>query len=269
LREPPKEGGGAMRAFIVIAVLGVIALTGGLYFGGGLPTFASAPPAQQEVAATTPLTDESGEPASAEEIAGVPLSETTVPAQTRRQEIAARTETQRPTPTPQTEDDAPPPAPVTSWSNNGQGGPVSLRPGDTTPPSGTNTTTAPANPPPVQLAATQPAAQPATTRATPPPAPPRGTVVWAQRPSARRISELYPSRALREGVGGRAELSCTVRSNQTLACNVASESPAGLGFGQAALTASSSYRASPSLSDGASSTGAPARIVVQFQAPAQ
>jgi protein TonB len=117
----------------------------------------------------------------------------------------------------------------------------------------------------VQIASTQPAStQPATTRAAP-----RGQVVWAQRPSARRISELYPSRALREGVGGRVELSCSVRSNQSLACSVANESPAGLGFGQAALNASSSYRASPSLSDGSASTGSQARIVVQFQAPSQ
>jgi protein TonB len=70
-------------------------------------------------------------------------------------------------------------------------------------------------------------------------------------------------------MGGRVELNCSVRSNQTLSCNVASESPAGLGFGQAALSVAQSYRASPGLSDGSSSTGAEARIVVQFQAPSQ
>jgi protein TonB len=119
----------------------------------------------------------------------------------------------------------------------------------------------------VQIASTQPASTPTTSRATPPPA--RGAVVWAQRPSARRISELYPDRALRQGVGGRVELSCNVLATRALACNVANESPAGLGFGQAALSASQSYRASPSLSDGTSSSGAQARIVVQFQAPSQ
>jgi protein TonB len=94
-------------------------------------------------------------------------------------------------------------------------------------------------------------------------------VVWSQRPSARRIGELYPDRALREGVGGRVELNCNVRANRSLACNVSNESPAGLGFGQAALSAAQSYRASPALSDGSDSNGADARIVVQFQAPAQ
>lgn len=270
LREPPKEGGGAMRAFVLIALLGGAALAGGLYFGGGMPNFASAPPAQEDVASTAPPPsfDESGEPASAEEIAGVPLADTTAPAQPRRQEIAARTENERPQPAQREERESPPPSPTTSSNSaNGQGGPVSLRPGDATPPGAPTTNAPPVNPPPVQVASTQPASTP-TTRATPPPAP-RGTVVWAQRPSARRISELYPSRALREGVGGRVELSCSVRSNQSLACSVANESPAGLGFGQAALSASSSYRASPTLTDGASSNGAPARIVVQFQAPAQ
>ncbi|HET9230724.1 MAG TPA: hypothetical protein VFO00_05520, partial [Vitreimonas sp.] len=222
----------------------------------------------EDIASTAPppLYDDSGEPADAEEIAGVPLSDTTAPAQPRRQEIASRTENERPAPARREEPD-PPPAPVAT-SNNGQGGPVSLRPGDAAAPGTTSApTTAPAsNPPPVQIASTQPASTPppTTTRATP-----RGQVVWAQRPSARRIGELYPSRALREGVGGRVELSCSVRTNQTLACNIASESPSGLGFGQAALNASTSYRASPTLSDGSGSAGSQTRIVVQFQAPSQ
>jgi TonB family protein len=271
LREPPKEGG-PMRAFILIGLLGGAALAGGLYFGGGgMPNFA-AQPTQEDVASTSapPLFDDSGEPASAEEIAGVPLSDTTALSQPQRTEIAARTtENERPPAPAQREEREPPPAPVTSWNrNSGQGGPVSLRAGDATPPGATTNTgsanTAAANPPPVQVAATQPVSAPPTTRATP-----RPTVQWAQRPSARRYSEAYPARALREGMGGRVELNCSVRSNQTLSCNVASESPAGLGFGQAALSVAQSYRASPGLSDGSSSTGAEARIVVQFQAPSQ
>jgi protein TonB len=267
LREPPREGGGAMRAFILIAVLGVAALAGGLYFGGGMPNFASSPPAQEEFAnASAPPAYDAEEPASAEEIAGVPLSDTTEPVQPRRTEVAARTPPDRSAPPAREEESQPPPPPVTSWSaNNGQGGPVSLRPGDAAAP-GANP--APINPPPTQLATTQPTSQPSVTRAATPP-PPRGTVVWTQRPASRRYSEAYPSRALREGVGGRVELDCRVRANQTLACNVGSESPAGMGFGQAALTVAQSYRARATLSDGTSSYNAPARIVVQFQAPSE
>ena len=262
LREPPRESGGAMRTFILIALLGAGALAGGLYFGGGMPNFGAAAPTQEDVASmSAPPLDGTGEPASAEDVGAVPLPDAIEP-EPRRAEVAARAETQRPA--PEEEDDGPPPAPVASWTNNsGQGGPVSLRPGDTQPGAATATTA-----PPVQLAATQPVSQPASQAATPPPAP-RGTVIWAQRPSARRISELYPARALRAGVGGRVELNCSVRANQSLSCSVANESPAGLGFGQAALSASAAYRASPTLSDGSSSNGAPARIVVQFQAPSE
>jgi protein TonB len=268
LRDPPREGGGPLRAFILIALLGGGALAGGLYFGGGMPNFASTPPAQEDLASTAPPPAAyEDEAASPEEIAGVPLSDTTAAPPPRRTEIAARTEAERPAPAPrEQEPETPPPPPVTSWSNNsGPGGPVSLRPGESGSPTTTATSTAPLNTPASAPATTQPTSQPV--RATPPP--PRGAVVWAQRPSARRISELYPSRALREGVGGRVELNCSVRANQSLACSVASESPTGLGFGQAALSASSSYRANPTLSDGSTSNGAPARIVVQFQAPAQ
>jgi protein TonB len=92
-------------------------------------------------------------------------------------------------------------------------------------------------------------------------------VVWTQRPSARRIGELYPQRALREGMGGRVELDCRVLANLSLTCRIASETPAGEGFGRAALSASSAYRARPTLTDGASAVGSSARIAVNFQAP--
>jgi hypothetical protein len=60
-----------------------------------------------------------------------------------------------------------------------------------------------------------------------------------------------------------------VASALTLNCSVASETPAGLGFGQAALSASNSYRANAQRSDGSSAVGQSTRIVVQFQAPAE
>src|SRR6185436_12049475 len=75
---------------------------------------------------------------------------------------------------------------------------------------------------------------------TPPPvtqvATPQGVVRWTSRPTARRIADLYPDAAARQGVGGRVELNCTVTSSLGLACGVASESPQGLGFARAALS---------------------------------
>ncbi|MBC7770336.1 MAG: energy transducer TonB, partial [Phycisphaerales bacterium] len=125
-------------------------------------------------------------------------------------------------------------------------------------------TVVPLSPPPPAAATTQAStntAGPPETRAAP------GTVSWAQRPTARRISELYPQRAVREGTGGRVMLDCVVQSSLSVACTIGSETPAGEGFGRAALSASSAYRASPTLSNGQSAVGARTRISVSFQAP--
>jgi protein TonB len=255
-----------MRAFILIALLGGAALAGGLYFGGGIPNFASAPETEQaaEIASTTPY-DEPGD--VLDEPIGVPLEESATPAPApdrraeARREEARREEARREAARPREEPDAPPPAPTTSWAaNNASGGPTSLSPGSSAP--STNVTP----PTPVPLSPTVTAAATPTNRGTTRPA---GNVVWAARPSARRVADLYPERASRDGVGGRVELDCSVRSNQSLACSVANESPAGLGFGRAALNAAGSYRAQAWLSDGTDSTGARTRVVFQFNAPEQ
>jgi TonB family protein len=108
---------------------------------------------------------------------------------------------------------------------------------------------------------------------TPPPvtqvATPQGVVRWTSRPTARRIADLYPDAAARQGVGGRVELNCTVTSSLGLACGVATESPPGLGFARAALSVANSYRVAPALSDGNGAVGTRTRIAVQFQAPQQ
>jgi protein TonB len=150
----------------------------------------------------------------------------------------------------QTEDATP--APRTSWANEPAttSGPASLLPG------------ASAQPQP-QLFASN----------TPPPAAqaprvPAGQVVFAQRPSARRIADLYPARASRDGVGGRVQLDCVVRGDLGLSCSIGSESPGGQGFGAAALSAAGGYRAQASLSNGQVSAGSRARIVIVFQPPA-
>ena len=94
-----------------------------------------------------------------------------------------------------------------------------------------------------------------------------GAVVWVERPTARRISELYPQRALRQGLGGRVALDCTVLASLAVECAVASESPPGEGFGRAALAAAQSYRSRPTLSDGRSAVGTRTRVIMSFQAP--
>ena len=73
--------------------------------------------------------------------------------------------------------------------------------------------------------------------------------------------------SLPEGVGGRVVLSCRVLGNLSVSCTIASETPAGTGFGAAAMSVASSYRSRPTLSDGTSAVGSTARIAVNFQAP--
>jgi len=270
LREPPTREAGPMRAIILIALLGGAALIGGLYFGGGMPNFGGGNAAQEEqiadASSTAPYDSGAGEPPSLDEPAGVPIEDLasstpsrSEPAPARREPAAAAPAPRREEPRPRREESEAPPAPVTSWQgpSTGGGGPVNLSPGSSSPASG-NSGLSTASPVVPQPSAPQ---RLATSR--------QGSVVWAARPTARRIGELYPDRAGRDGVGGRVELDCSVRSNLTLACSVASESPAGLGFGRAALNASNSYRARGALSDGADAIGARTRIVVQFQAPEQ
>jgi len=265
LREPPRREGGALRAFILVALLGGAALAGGLYFGGGMQDVGGSQ--EEQIAAPS---DPSGEAPMNIEPDGAPdplsLDEAIDPTP-RRAEVAtrqpaAREPTPREQPRAEREVEAPPPAPTTSWAGGtppNSGGPVSLSPGASPPSTSPSISPVPLNP-----------TSPTTTApvSTRPPTPARAaTVSWAQRPSARRISDLYPSRALREGVGGRVEMSCTVLADLSVSCSVANESPAGQGFGRAALSASSSYRANPTRSDGSSPVGSRTRIVVVFQAP--
>lgn len=267
---PPKAEGGALRAFILIALLGGAALAGGLYFGGNMG--GADRPAEETAELAPPPVQTGGDTESGDVTDSTPFSEAARQSQTAaRREPLPQAERQRAEPqrAPATQTPAPTTTTVASVTPpQSSGGPVSLSPGASTPggdplasPGGPGSISPPpvsANPTPVPAAATPQRAPPA-----------QGTVSFAQRPSARRISDVYPSRALRDGVGGRVSLDCTVLASLALTCSVASETPAGLGFGRAALDASGSYRARDTLSDGASAVGARTRIVVQFQAPAQ
>ncbi len=263
LTEPLRRHGSTLRLVVLVALL-VAALGGGLYFGGGLDGFGGSGQQQADNAATQ---DEGPPPAPSEEPASYDpdnftLSEATAPPPTTRREPPRETQRQptqtaQPRAAPQEAEPATP-APTTSWA----GGPVSLNPGQvTSPPAATTSAPALPEPAPTQVASAEPdVTAPTTTPVRTP------TLSWAQRPTARRISELYPERALRANVGGRVQLDCTVLQNFSVACSVASETPANMGFGRAALSAASSYRAQAWRSDGSSAVGARTRIVINFQA---
>ena len=272
LRDPPKGQGGPLRAFVLIALLGGAALIGGIYFGGGM---GGSPPAATEQPETQPAQSESsagGDDFSAlEEAPSVPLSEAVTNRADRQ--TTARTPEREPQRTtreePQRAVEREPPRrePAASTAANSAATPTGPAP-LFSPQTQGNQGAVPLNPqtaPPIQTANVEPSilgsATPPQTRAAP------GNVVWTQRPSARRISELYPRSALNDGVGGRVVLDCRVLGDLSASCSIASETPSGAGFGRAAMSAASSYRARATLSDGSSAIGSSTRIAVNFQAP--
>jgi protein TonB len=256
VEEPKRSSGGALRFLILLLLLGGGALGAGYYFGVipaqlGLTTQESAAPettATDAPAAAEPEnTDDAAIPDAASTQTSAPPP---VDFASGRPSAAPRTAPAlRPTSPTVEEPEPPTPAPRYSWSDPAppaSGGPVSLIANNSP------TTSVP----PLEIAAAP----------APTPPPPRGTLSWAQRPTAERIAALYPRRAARDSVGGRADLDCTVRADLGVTCGIASETPAGAGFGQAALSAVTSYRARPTLSDGVSAVGARTRVSIVFRA---
>lgn len=74
--------------------------------------------------------------------------------------------------------------------------------------------------------------------------------VWLRKPTARELELFYPGAAIRRERSGVVSLDCIVRTSGALACRVIEETPAGYGFGAAALRISESYRMVPASRDG-------------------
>lgn len=74
---------------------------------------------------------------------------------------------------------------------------------------------------------------------------------WVKLPSPEDLDKVYPAKALRLGVEGAATLRCTTRADGVLVdCKVASESPAGYEFGEAALKLAGKFRTERPCADG-------------------
>lgn len=111
---------------------------------------------------------------------------------------------------------------------------------------------------------------PAASVSYPPPAgaplaDPAGGLIWTALPDEQTLRRVYPLAARSQQREGRVVLSCRVNTDSTAACTIASEQPAGLGFGNAALEASHSLRVAALRSDGSSSAGTQTEVILNFR----
>jgi TonB family protein len=91
---------------------------------------------------------------------------------------------------------------------------------------------------------------------------------WLDKPSGADVDAVYPPRAVKEGVGGTAEMECAATAEGTLGrCRILQETPAGYGFGDATLNLAGKFRMAPKTPDGHSVQGGIVRIPLTFRPP--
>ncbi|HYE45582.1 MAG TPA: TonB family protein [Caulobacter sp.] len=89
--------------------------------------------------------------------------------------------------------------------------------------------------------------------------------VWIRKPSGQAVNKAYPKAAAQQNLGGRVVLSCLVTEKGLVVdCKVLEETPARLGFGEAAVFLSRYFQMRPQTEDGAPVGGATVRIPLAF-----
>lgn len=91
---------------------------------------------------------------------------------------------------------------------------------------------------------------------------------WLRKPTEDEMKAQWPFEAARQGVGGRADIVCDIDIQGLLKdCVVVSETPAGMGFGKAALLLAPSFKMRPKRINGKPVEGGRVRIPVMFENP--
>lgn len=98
-----------------------------------------------------------------------------------------------------------------------------------------------------------------------------GKPTWAVLPSGTNMLAGYPSKAIDAGVKeARVVMICTAGAGGNLNdCRVTKEEPAGLGFAEAGLALSKSFRIRPWTDDGLPTIGGSITVPIRYQLPAE
>ena len=88
---------------------------------------------------------------------------------------------------------------------------------------------------------------------------------WVRKPTAEELASVFPTKALETAKGGRAVIGCEVTIEGFLErCHVWDESPAGYGFGAAALQLAPQFRLSPKIRGGRPVAGGGVMIPINW-----
>lgn len=91
---------------------------------------------------------------------------------------------------------------------------------------------------------------------------------WVRRPNGAGVARVYPTTAKAHGLQGRTTMECRIDMKGLLRhCAVVSETPAGAGFGEAALQLAERFQMAATSRDGAATAGNKIRIPILWAPP--